>query len=98
MNTILDIGPLPVLIIVLLAAIVKFYWAIHNHAWLSFAEGMGRLGLAGFYLGAYLATIQGVFSVNQDGWRALARMGLMMLFAIEVIPWAIGLFRMSRHK
>ena len=88
-----DIGPLAVLIFVLLSAIAKFYWAVRNHNWLAFADGMARLGLSGFYLGAYIATLAGNFTVNQDGWRSLARIGVLALFAIEVIPWFIGLFR-----
>ena len=88
-----DIGPLAVLIIVGIASAAKFYWAIRNRSWLAFADGMARVGLAGFYLSAYIATQAGSFSGNQDGWRALARIGVLALFAIEAVPWAIGIFR-----
>ena len=88
-----DIGPMAVLVMVMIAAVMKFTYAVKNRSGLAFADGMARLGLAGFYLGAYLATQAGTFAADQDAWRALARIGVLALFAIEAIPWIISLFR-----
>ena len=93
-----DIGPLPVMIIVLISMVAKFYWASKNHSWLAFADGLARLALAIFYLLAYLSILQGNFAVEQDAWRALARLGIMALFFIEVLPWAISLLQKERKS
>jgi hypothetical protein len=89
---VIDIGPLVVPVVIFISAIAKFYWAVKNHSWLAFADGMGRLGLAGFYTSTYLAGLGGNTS-GSDEWRALARIGLFAVFSIEAVPWLIGLFR-----
>ena len=87
-----DPGPLWVLIVVLIAAAVKFYRARREHTWLAFADGMARLGLAAFYLTTYLAALSGMTS-GSDQWRALVRLGLLILFAIEAFPYVLYLIK-----
>lgn len=87
-----DVGPLAILIVLLFAAAGKFYWAVKNHSWLAFADGMARIGLGGFYLSNYLAGFSGSIS-GSDQSRALARLGIIAVFLIEAIPWMIGLCR-----
>jgi hypothetical protein len=94
--TIPEVSPLLVVIIILVAAIAKFYWAIKNHAWLAFADGMARLGLAIFYFLVYMAIYNQTFAAAEPTWRALARLGIIALCATEAVPWAIGLFRKGK--
>jgi hypothetical protein len=95
MPSIPDVGPLALLIVILLSAASKFYWARRNHNWLTFADGMTRLGLAAFYLTNYLDLLNGN-GVGNDQSRALARVGILAVFAVEAMSWLINLFKKGR--
>lgn len=92
-----DVGPLAILITLLIAATAKFYWAIRNHSWLSFADGMMRVGLAGLYLLTYINLLEGTSS-GSDQARALTRIGILAIFAVESMDWIISLFRKGERK
>ena len=90
-----DVGPLVLLIVILISAVAKFYWAKRNHNWLTFSDGMARLGLAAFYLVNYLNVLNGSVTGSEQS-RALARLGILAVFAIEAVPWLIGLFKKGK--
>ena len=92
-----DVGPLAILIALLFSASSKFYWAAKNHSWLTFADGMTRLGLAGLYFNTYALALGGSVS-GSDDIRALNRLGIMAVFTVEAIPWIISLFRRGHNK
>jgi hypothetical protein len=97
-NNLIDPGTLPVLIIVGVSAIAKFYFAIRNRSWYSFADGMARLGLTLFYLAAHISTIAGTFDRDQQMWRTVARYSVMAVFLVEIIPWAIRFFIRPKER
>lgn len=90
MLSIPDPGPLLVLIAVVLATCAKFYWFFRSRNWQTFADAMTRLGLAIFYVAVYLATVSDFGKIFVSNlWRIYARVGLIMLFLVEAIPWIV---------
>jgi hypothetical protein len=92
-----DVGPLAIFIALILAATAKFYHAWRNRSWMAFADGMARVGLSAFYLVNYLAALQGS-AAGSDESRALARIGILGVFAIEASVWVLGLFKRKAAK
>lgn len=91
MQILVDIGLLPIIGVLLFAAVAKFHLARSKRSWLAFADGMARLGLAAFYLMTYLMTLHGGTALSDQA-RSLDRIGILAMFMIEAVPWLIGLF------
>jgi hypothetical protein len=91
-----EVPPLVIIIVIVLAAIAKFYHAARNKSWLAFADGMGRLGLGAAYLVLYVASLNGGSAAGSDQQRAEVRLVIVSLFLIEAIPWIVGLFRREK--
>lgn len=91
-----DPGPGLVLIVIIIAAFGKFYYAIRNHSLVAFSDGLGRIGLGAFYLALLMATVKGTYSPDEAGWRILSRYGIASLFVIESIPWIVQIFKRGK--
>lgn len=94
-----DIGTTVLAMVILLAAVAKFYWYRRTRNLQAIAEAVARICVALFYLLISYASVTEFGQVfTSDHWRIYSRWAILGLFLVEVIPWLIEMIKSYKSK